>query len=439
MNLRKALTSNWVLVLNAGSLVATTVVTSGLGFVYWWAAARLFSPAAVGLSSAAISAMMLIGTFGMLGLGTLLMGELPRQKGRVSSVIISALFASAVVSGGLGATWGVVAPHLFTQMAPLGGGYIAVGIYALGVALAGVTMVMDQALIGLFRGSLQLWRNTVFAVVKLVALVALGVVAGSYGSGLAIYVTWIVGNLVSMTVVLALSVARGDRVTLSRPDFRFLRCVRRAALQHHALNLALQSPSLALPVMAAVLVSAEMNASFYIAWMIASFVFTIPNALTSVLYAIGAAEPSALARRIRFTLGMSLTLGLAVGGGLMVGANEVLGFFGSTYVAQGGESLRVLVLVVLPMIVKYHYVAIARVLGRIAGATKLVIIGCVGELSMAAAGATLGGLTGLSLGWLLGTCIEAGFMFHAVYVEATRQDALTDVRLGDFRLGESDG
>jgi len=80
-----------ILLGNAGSLFGTTVVTSGLGFVFWWVAARVFSPAAVGLSSAAISAMTLLGTGCILGLGTLLVGELPRQPGKAASLISAAL------------------------------------------------------------------------------------------------------------------------------------------------------------------------------------------------------------------------------------------------------------------------------------------------------------------------------------------------------------
>ncbi len=64
---------------NTGSLLATTGVTSALGFAYWIVAARMFSQSAVGYGSAAVSAMTLLGTIGMLGLNTLLIGELPRR------------------------------------------------------------------------------------------------------------------------------------------------------------------------------------------------------------------------------------------------------------------------------------------------------------------------------------------------------------------------
>ena len=73
---------NQDLLRNAGSLAATTGLTSVFGFVFWIIAARKFSPQAVGYGSAAISAMMLLGTVGMFGLGTVLIGELPKRRDR---------------------------------------------------------------------------------------------------------------------------------------------------------------------------------------------------------------------------------------------------------------------------------------------------------------------------------------------------------------------
>ena len=67
-----------------------------LGFVYWAAAARLFSQQAVGYGAAAISAMTLLGTIGMLGMGTLLIGELPRRTARAG------LVSAALLTCGLG-------------------------------------------------------------------------------------------------------------------------------------------------------------------------------------------------------------------------------------------------------------------------------------------------------------------------------------------------
>src|SRR5947209_17903044 len=100
-----------VILVNAGSLVGTTAVTSMLGFVYWWLAARQFPPEAVGFASAAISAMMLLGTVCILGLGTLLIRELPRRLGREVSLISAALIVVCALGGCIGILFAVIAPY----------------------------------------------------------------------------------------------------------------------------------------------------------------------------------------------------------------------------------------------------------------------------------------------------------------------------------------
>lgn len=412
---------NRAILTNAGSLVGTTAVTSGLGFIYWWLAARLFPPAAVGLASAAISAMMLLGTLGMLGLGTLLISELPRQPGRAGSLITTSLLVAGTASGILGILFAIAAPRLSAELEPLAQSLQSVMLFALGVALTAVALVLDQALIGLLRGGLQLWRNTLFAVAKLAVLLIAGIWFADR-LGLTIYATWVVGNLVSLAVLAGFVTFQGIRIAY-RPQWGLIQGLGRAALGHHALNMALKAPGLALPIVVTVLLSATMNASFYVAWMIANFAFVVPGALTTVLYAVGAADPSMLARKTRFTLRLSMLAGALASGVLMISAHQVLNLFGSTYAEQAEWSLRLLTLGIFPLIIKVHYVAICRVHGRITGAALRMAAGGFLELVMAGIGASLGGLSGLSVGWVAAVCVEAALMAPTVYKTATSVDA----------------
>jgi O-antigen/teichoic acid export membrane protein len=92
------------LFLNAGSLMATTAITSLFGFVYWWVAARTAPAEAVGQASAAVSAMTLIGTIGMFGMGTMLISDLPGLKGRKWDLISTCL----LVAGGAATVGGLI-------------------------------------------------------------------------------------------------------------------------------------------------------------------------------------------------------------------------------------------------------------------------------------------------------------------------------------------
>src|SRR5437879_2829277 len=104
--------TNSIMLVNAGSLVGTTAVTSVLGFIYWWLAARDFPPQVIGVASASVSAMMLLGSICMLGLGTLLITELPRQPDQVVSLISTALIVVGGVGGCIGALFAVVALYV---------------------------------------------------------------------------------------------------------------------------------------------------------------------------------------------------------------------------------------------------------------------------------------------------------------------------------------
>ncbi|MFL5654293.1 MAG: lipopolysaccharide biosynthesis protein [Ktedonobacteraceae bacterium] len=407
--------ANSIILVNAGSLVGTTAVTSVLGFVYWWLAAREFPPEVIGIASASISAMMLLGNFCMLGLGTLLITELPRQPGRAASLISTALIVVGGVGGCISITFAFVAPYVSADFQVLRASVADIVIFASGVSLTAITLVLDLALIGLLQGGLQLWRNTLFAVAKLAALLVAGLWL-SHKAGITIYTTWVVGNVLSLAALAAFVVfKKGGSRRNYLPQWRLLRKLGPAALQHHLLNLTLQAPTLVLPVLVTALLSATMNAWFYVSWMIASFVFVVPGALTAVLHAINSAQQSMLAHKARATISLALVTSVLANCVLQFDTQQVLSLFGHTYAEQATWTLRILALGAFPLIIKNHYISICRIQDRIARAMLSMAPGSLLELCAAVLGARLGGLSGLSLGWIIAISIESIFMFRTVY------------------------
>jgi O-antigen/teichoic acid export membrane protein len=405
--------TNRIFLLNSSSLVGTTAITAGLGFFYWWVAARLFTQDEVGLASALTSNMMLIMTIGVLGLGTLLIGELPRHPERAKALIMTAL----VVAGGVSAVLGVIITLITAALSPefefLSANILYLLLFALGVGLSAVTQVLDQALIGLLRGSLQFWRNAIFAASKLGLLVAAGLLLVNKTS-IVIYTTWVAGNAISLAVLLVI-LMKTVHWQDYRPDIRLLRNLRGTALQHHLLNLTLNVPALTLPLLVTTMLSASTTASFYIAWMITSLASVGPTSLTTVLYAVGAGDPVALASKTRFTLKASVLTWGAPYLVLFVFAPFILGLFGSAYVGQADWALRFIGLSILPQIIKSHYVPILRIYGRIGAAIRTCLLGAAIELTFCAIGAQVAGLSGLALGLVLALTVEAAIMAPTVY------------------------
>ncbi|MBX3055219.1 MAG: hypothetical protein KF770_01985 [Anaerolineae bacterium] len=417
------LTSNRVILVNALSLVGTLMVTSGLGFAYWWVVARQFTAAEAGLAAAAVSAMLLLGTIGMMGMGTLLIGELRRRSQIVVSLITTALVIAGVASLLLGAGFAIVSAYFSADFALLTASWKNFLLFTAGVAITGMVLVLDQAMLGLLHGSWQLWRNAVFAISKLILLFPIATYFRQAGA-MAIYAAWFSGNLVSL-VFLVWLVGRRRLLTASyRLRWDVFRELRGMALAHHILNLSLQTVQFAMPVIVTIMLSPEINASFYVAWLVASSLFIVPTSLTQALYAISSADVSMLAQKIRFTLRASVMGVVAAGLVIMVGAEFMLNFFDPAYGETAALSLRILLLAALPIIIRVHYVAIRQIRRELKQAATLFLAAAVLELSLAITGAAVGGLTGLSAGWVLAIYLEGVWMAPAVYRVAVQAKTL---------------
>ena len=416
--------ANRVMLFNAGSLVGTTAVTSILGFAYWWVAARRFSLESVGIASALVPAMMLFGGLCVLGLGTLLITELPRNPEQAGELLNTALLVVAVAGMGVGAVFALVAPLVSPDFQILRTSIASVLLFAAGISLTAVTLVLDQAFIGLLRGGLQLGRNTFFAFTKLLLLAIVGFLL-PHADGITIYTTWTLGNALSLWVLFYWMFSLRKNKWSYRPRWYILRKLSGAALQHHLLNLALQAPTLLLPLLVTTMLSVRANAWFYVAWMIAGFVFIVPSALTTVLHAMNAAQTTTLAQKARATMGIAFLVSLCVTLALTLATKQVLGLFGSSY-ANAAQCLQILLLASFPLIIKNHYISFCRIQDRITQAMLAMTPGGLLELGAAAFGAHVAGLTGLSIGWVAAISIESLFMLRTVYrvvrgVEASSQ------------------
>lgn len=408
------LKKNSTILFNTSSLIATMLITSALGFAYWWVAARLYSPEAVGLASAATSAMMLLSTFFLLGQGTLLLTELPRHKGLEGSLICASLLVVGISTLVASILFALLAPYISPQLAGLGTTPQTILLFAVGASLASITVILDQAVIGLLQGGIQLWRNTSFSFVKLVLVV----VAARYlaqTSGMSIYTTWTIGNILSLLPIIIFLIRKKKwSLKYYRPQWHMLRRLGLASIQHHSLNLILQAPSQLLPLLVTILLSAKMNAWFYIASMIANFVFSLSFSLTTVLHATNAAQVTTLSQKTRLTVTLAILSSLVIGTILVVGAEPILSFFGRSYADNAVGCLRILMLASLPLIIKNHYIAIYRIRDKVARVIVPIALGTLLELGLATYGAHIGQLTGLSLGWVIALLIEALFMLPTV-------------------------
>ncbi|HMQ29356.1 MAG TPA: hypothetical protein PKD53_01460 [Chloroflexaceae bacterium] len=412
---------NRALLSNTAALVGSMVANSGLGFVYWWYAARFAPPEVVGAGSAAIALLLLLSAISVMGMSTLLITRLPGSAQPPRALILPSLAvvgATATIIGLL--TAALVLPG-FRELGFLIATPATLALFVCGVVANTLALVIDAVTIALLRGSIQFWRNLVAAAVKLALLVIAG---ARLGEPIVIYWTWTMSLVVSFAVPLVCQLRSPWRGGGSGVRWRHLLALWPSALKHHALNIVLEVPPRALPLVVTAVLSPTVNASFYITWMLALLAFSVIDSLTMVMFAMGAADPSQLPQRVRSTLRLSLLLGCGMVAVISAGAGLMLSIFGSAYASTAADTLRLLALAVFPIIVRDHYIAAQRISGAIGQATIITGIGAALEVGFAVLGAATAGLVGLAGGWLIAVALEAALMLPFLYRLLNRARAL---------------
>ncbi|MBX3143722.1 MAG: hypothetical protein KF813_08200 [Trueperaceae bacterium] len=425
---RRWLEPNRALLSSGMSLLLSAAATSGLGFAFWIVAARLFDADVVGIASAAVAAMLLLSTLGVIGLdalvitesGRLLAAGEKREAARGAAALVIAAFGFATA---LALVSGLLAPRLGGAWLTYFSGFGSVVVFALGVGLTGAGYVFDRATIGFLAGGLQLARNVWFSVIKLVALPALLLLPATIDQPQAIYALWSGTTLVSLLLVLPKVRALVGAGGLA-PRWSAWRRLGSDALKNHLLNVAQHAPGLLVPVIVAARFPPATNAAFYVTWMLVTFLQGLPVHLTTALHAVGMRDGPELAARLRSTLRLGVIVAIAAAAGTAIVAGPLLSMFGQHYSAEAAPALRVLGLTVLPMMIKLHYFAVARIQGWTARAGALGVALGAFEVAAVTYGAGSGSLVTLSWCLFAALSVEAALLLMPVIKLArlTRSD-----------------
>ncbi len=413
------------LIRNAAHLYGSTIITSFLGFFYWFLAARLVSAHSVGIASAVQSGATFISVFCVFGLSTFVISELSIDKAHARALILTATIGVTIATAFVAVAVAIIFQFFTSAISQGVAGAVGVVVFVLIAIFSTQLLVLDDACIGLLRGDLQLRRNAVFAVSKL-ALLPILIAVWPKQSGIELVVAWTAGLGISL-VVLVLELGKLTKGHSSRLDFRNIFEKRQLMFRHHWLNLSIQSPRLVFPVLVALIVSPQANAAFTAAFLVVGIVQTIPNLLSTVLFALAPGDEAALRREVRKTMRISLVLSLASAPFFFIFSGLILKLFGPNY-AVASTAMGFLGLSTYPYAIKSHFVSIARVQGRMHQAVVWTMAGAFLEAGFAAAGGALHGLTGVAIGIFIAFVLE-GLAYSPTVFRVLRQPRLAESAL----------
>jgi O-antigen/teichoic acid export membrane protein len=311
------------------------------GLVSWLLAARLLPQAEVGLAAAVVSAFILIAGITQLNLGLGLIRWLPVAGRHASPLVWRSLLLIMPLSAVAGLGYTLFVPDLARTAAGPGGPLLlGMCLFALAAAGWGVFVVHDYILVAIGKPWWTVWRNGLFAAVRITLLVVLGSAIGAQGvvlSWVGPIVVWIAaGSLVLLVVVRRF--ARADPGTGVMPTrSEVLGFLGPTALAQVGYTLLLNQ----VPLVVILRFGPEPGAAFFIAWQATVVLETAANYYMHSLSASWAREPergAELTSSSRKRL-LMIFLPLLALGALVAGPG--LSIFGSGY-AAAADMLRLL-------------------------------------------------------------------------------------------------
>lgn len=392
---------------NGYALVANSLLTSGLGMVYWVLAARVYPTSVVGVNSAALAAMTLLATVSQLALINALVRFVPTAgKGTVKLVVLSYVVAagiSAVSSLVFVSGIGIWSPALgILKSNPW-----LIAWFVLSTTAWSVYILQDSVLTGLRQTHWVPIENAAFALVKAALLVALAVALPSLG----ILFSWTIPIIVLVGVVNTVifryfipkhisAPAASEAGAPSRQIVRYVAADGFASMVWAAsINI--------LPLIVLQTLGATANAHFYLSLTIGYTLYLMNRGMGMSLLAEGAREPARLTEYGYRMFIQTARLVVPAALVLVIGAPLLLKLFGSSYSDEGSRLLRLLAISALPDMVTATFISMARVQQRM----KAVVIVTVGQalltLSLGVALMQVLGIDGIGLAWVISATLLA--------------------------------
>ena len=345
------------------------------GLVSWLLAARLLPQAEVGLAAAVVSAFILIAGMTQLNLGLGLMRWLPTAGRYAPPLVWRSLLSIMPLSGLVGLGYVLAVPELARTAAGADGSHVlGTCLFVLAAAGWGAFVIHDYVLVAIGKPWWCVWRNGLFAAVRITLLVVLGTTLGAQGvvlSWVGPIVVWIAAG----SLVLAVAVRRFARGacggTMPCPS-EVVGFLGPTAVAQMGYTLLLNQ----VPLVVILRFGPEAGAAFFIAWQATVVVETAATYFTHSLSAACAREPERAAELVCASRRRLLVVFLPLLGVGALLAGPGLSIFGPQY-AAAADVLRVLLLGQAFRLIVVHELAVRTATGRGVAFARLHLTGTV--------------------------------------------------------------
>jgi O-antigen/teichoic acid export membrane protein len=415
---------------SAHALMLNTVLSAALGFGFWVAAARLYSPTLVGINSALIAVMITVSTLSQNNLSIMFTRFLPEAT-KPAKLIVLGYVTAAGIAAGVATVIVLIAPKLSPNLKVLHDEPWVAAVWVLAVAMWCIFALQDSALTGLRFARVIPIENTVFGVLKIAALLAFAEIGVARG----MLFSWVVPMVLLIIPVNLIVFGIAVRRHTPTHDVGIVKSFGKRRLVHYVgltsvAAICDQGMQAAIPLVVVATLGATQNAFFYVPFTIAMTAELLVNNMITALTVEGAfnaarvrALTAAAARRLAIvTLPISLVL--------IVAAPLILRFFGPEYVAHGTTVLRLLAVAGLLRGGIWLYMGVCRVQGRAWVIVIQSVITSVGALVLIVVFGNRWGLDGVAFAWLCVNVVVAVGIFPMLW-HFLRHPSPEEAEIGD--------
>ena len=340
---------------NSAFLLASNIIMSAFGFIFWALSARIFTTGEIGLASTLISGVDLVVSFTLLGLNIGLVRFLPisvHKNDKINSVltlvVITSIIGSLIFITGL---------KLFSpKLSFLHNSVFVAFMFVLFVISTNMSEVVKNIFKAFRSSQFVLLNNTILNISK-ITLVLLFISMGTLG----LFYSWLTATALAVIISFIILVKKYRFVPNFTIKVAALKKIFSFSFANYISEFLDRAPRFGLPILITSIAGAEQTAYFYIDMSIASFLFLLPEAIVASFYAESSANEKELSKNTLKTLKAFALILIPSTLFFILFGEYILLFFGKDYSSEGLLLLKILTLSTFPVALNSLFANIFKV------------------------------------------------------------------------------
>ncbi len=387
--------------MNALYLMLSNFIVAAFGFIFWVLVTKTYSAAEVGLATTLLSVSNLLALLGMAGFDTTLTRFLPGSQ-RKNDYINSGLMVVTLLSTALAIACATALPFILPSLSVLHQTWFFI-LFVSFTAITSLNIVTNAVFLGYKQARYIFIINTLFSVFK-IALPAV-VFAGNAAT---IFVLAGSAQLLGLILSLIWMKQAFGYYFSPRIHVDILRLVKKFSFSMYSSSALNLIPPTLLPLLVLHYLGAAEAAYYYMAFTIASVLYTIAYASMQSVFAEGSHDE--LSMHSHVTKAAKLIGVLLIPAALITAllSSFLLTIFGQEYEANATTLLQLFAIGSLPVAIYSAMGAIFKVTKNLRGIVMMNIAYAIVITGFSYALIPVWGLLAIGWGWVVGNTIACG-------------------------------